>query len=874
MAIHAGTIDPQQREPGASMSAASQNTSSPGAPGPLSSRLAAGVPVVPPLRTEAKADEELFAIARIGQARQALADMLVCYARLLQSNDDPASRLQLRAELASLLVDKDPDLLDTILDLAGKRRKAAGPRVLELFEGFCAMASRLEATGLPDSDDAWKQLRDMADRLMTSYRGRVEEILPHVKLEGPALRFVPQWLRDANTSLKTPAAADRFNGMLAQSPVYYLDEPGFRQMSDALDELTVARMNDEAEALAAHVCKALNTSSKDDRIKSVAGISTMIESSMDQNSKTVRQLEQALMNACAGETSEAVLKSFLDYLLQRTVALYNRSYFDRAVKHAQTIGQLEKSFRKAMGEESTNPVREACSELSKGAWAKNLPECLLLGGERESAAAAILSAIDRNLSTTLIAAIGREDKIAYAQIYAGYMKRLCPGSARALFTIMSSQNDQATLSRMLAIAPDVGSDEEILEMIFPLLVHNNFELRGAAMQLALDRDNEHTANFIAAKLHDPRCVAQRDIWMGVLTKLRHPAAAQVVIAELQAEIDSPTQDDRRLMGLIEASCAYEDARFGSVLLRMLRSGTGLNELRRVTAVARENAKSLKLAAMRAIARYIKDPRVYECLDRMRREPDQDVARMATFCLSAPQDLTPRQTNVRITAGVAGPLPPAARASQNPAARQDAPQKPRKGFEELERQSNVDAMFQPGQVLSGKHSKLPGEAEAQRTRTPPQAPPPSQRQPTPLPRNTATVPNLQGLPQHGPGVIFSGKHAAVDPSELPDDLFIGLKPLLEGELQDLGLGMTARITCAKNGVMVIRSSLGKGAIYIQNKVVVATFFSGMSDIQALAAIGRLKQARFAYYAKSFMYAATMSVEVSNIETAIREYLDMR
>ena len=862
------------------MSAASQNLPSSGAPNQLSPRLASGdpvPPVIPPLRSNVKTDEELFAIARIGLARQALADMLVCYARLLQSNDDPASRLQLRAELASLLVDKDPNLLETILDLAGKRRKASGPRVLELFEGFCAMATRFEAAGLPDNDEAWKQLRGMADRLMNSYRGRVDEILPHVKLEGSALRFVPQWLRDADASLKAATAADRFNGMLAQSPVYYLVDPGFKHMNDALDELSVARMDDQAEALASHICKTLNTSSKDDRIKAVAGISMLIESSMDQNCKTVQQLELALMHACAGETSETVLKAFLDYLLQRTVTLYNRGYFDRAVKHAQTIGQLEKSFRKAMGEESMNPVREACSELSKGVWAKNLPDSLLLGGERESAAAAILSAIDRNLSTTLIAAIGREDKIAYAQIYAGYMKRLCPGSARALFTIMSSQNDQATLSRMLAIAPDVATDEEILDMIFPLLVHNNFELRGAAMQLALDRDNEHTANFIAARLHDPRCSAQRDIWMGVLTKLRHPAAAQVVIAELQAEIDSPTQDDRRLMGLIEASCAYEDARFGSVLLRLLRSGTGLNELRRVTAVARENAKSLKLAAMRAITRYIKDPRVYECLDRMRREPEQDIARMATFCLSAPQDLTPKQTNVRITAGIAGPLPPAARATQNPAPRQDAQQKPRKGFEALEPQSNVDAMFQPGKVITGKHTKPPGDGEVQRTRTsqqPPQQPPPPQRQQTPPPRNTAAFSNLQNLPQHGPGVIFSGKHVAVDPSELPEDLFSGLKPLLEGELQDLGLGMTARITCAKNGVMVIRSSLGKGAIYIQNKVVVATFFSGMSDIQALAAIGKLKQAHFAYYAKSFMYAATMSVEVSNIETAIREYLDMR
>lgn len=834
-------------------------------------------PPAPPPSAEPNPPKE-FAIARIGQARQALADMLVCYSRLLQFNDDPASRVQLRAELGGLLVDKDPDLLDTILDLAGKRRKMAGPRVLELYVGFCGLAARLESTNTPEHDDAWRQLREMADKLFAPYRERVEEILPHVKLEGPALRFVPAWLREADASLRGTTAAERQPGMLAQSPSYYLGGEGFTQFNDTLDELSVAAMDAEASALVTHLCKSLKTSSKDERIRAVAGIAMLIENAMDQSASHVLQLEDALIDACAGETSEAVHKAFLDYLLQRTVTLYNRSYYGRAMRHANTVDQLEKGFRKALGEESMNPVRDACSELAKSAWAKNLPESLLMGGEREEAAAAILGAIDRNLSTTLIAAIGREDKIGYAKIYAAYMRKLCPGSARALFTIMSAQNDQATLSRMLAIAPDVGTDEEILDMIFPLLVHSNFELRAAALQLILDRDNETTAQFIQTRLHDPRCGAQRDIWMGVLTKLRHPAAAEVVMNEMQAELDSPMQDDRRLMGLIEASNSYEDARFGTVLLKMLRPVAGLNEARRVTAVARENAKALKLAGMRALSRYIKDPRVFDCLDRMRREPDQDISRMATYCMSAPANLVAQQTNVKMTAfGGAGPsvpgmpnTPPGSTPNSQRAGSQraDQAQKSRRGFEELEQRGgpDADALFQPGRVISGRHGKLPPEPDV-RPRIP--TPPPM----TPLPSAPSTRP---GTPTQRPqsGVVFSGKQGVLDPSELPEDLFVGLKPLLEGELADLGLGMTARITCAKNGVLVVHSSLGKGALFIQNKVVVAAFFSGMSDIQALAAIGRLKQAKFAYYAKSFSYAATMSVEVSNIETAIREYLDMR
>ncbi len=817
---------------------------------------ARGTSSVPKLLSPAKGTR-LYAIARIGQARQALADMLVCYSRLLQSNDDVNSRLQLRTELAGLLIDKDPELLDCVLDIAGKKRKASGPRVLELFDGLAAIAARYETAGIPDSDPAWTDLRAMSERLLATYRKRVEEILPQLKLEGLALKLVPDWLVEADRALKGSTAAERLPGMLSQSPSYMLDPTGFSQAVDALDELSVAGMETEAEALNAHICSSLKAYSKEDRIKAVAGLSLLIENSMDQSAKTVVQLEEALLDGCARETSESVLRPFLIYLLERTVALYNRSYYPRAERHADTIGVLDRSFRRAVGEDAANPVREACAELSKTPWVHGLPGHLLDGGEKELAAAKILSVIDRNLSTTLIACIGREDNLARAQVYAKHLKQLCPGSAKTFVALMTSQNDPAMLARMLSIAPHVGGDDEILEIVYPLLIHQNFDLRATALQYILDRDNERTSAFIASRLRDPRCASQRELWLGILTKLRHPSAVQVVISELQTEIDSPLPDDRRTMTLIEACNAHDDARIAHVLVRLLRAGMALNETRRLTAIQKDNSKTLRLAAMKVLMRYNRDPRVYETFDRMRKDADQDIARMAAYCLNpapepaakpappsvyasgvrpvAPPPLTQTQTGLQ-------PLP------QSPLTQTGATEqlpKPRRGFEELEQPGAVDAIFQPGTAISGKHK-----------------------------RQTNTQVGLPPLPPNDGRVQFTGKQTPLDPAQLPEDLFAGMKPLLEGELQDLGLGMTARITCAKNGVLVVHSSLGKGAIYIQNKVVVAAFFSGMSDIQALAAIGKLKQANFAYYAKSFSYAASMSVEVSNIETAIREYLDMR
>src|SRR5205823_2474014 len=156
----------------------------------------------------------------------------------------------------------------------------------------------------------------------------------------------------------------------------------------------------------------------------------------------------------------------------------------------------------------------------------------------------------------------------------------------------------------------------------------------------------------------------------------------------------------------------------------------------------------------------------------------DIARMATYCQNAgveqiaPQPL-PQGTRTGVASGPTGSvrLPVSAGTRTG---RTGAQQTGRKGFETVAR-PNPDAMFQPGATISATRSKRP----------PPE--------------------DLQGQ------VMFSGKQSPLNPAQLPDDLFAGMKPLLEGELHDLGLGLTARITCAKNGVMLVKSSLGNGAI---------------------------------------------------------------
>ena len=789
--------------------------------------------------------------------------MLACYGRLLQSTDDINSRAQLRTELAALLVDKDPDLLDSMLDLAGKKRKTPGPpRVLELFNGLAAIAKRYETAGIPDDDPAWTDLRGMSERLLATYRHRVDEILPQLDLSGASLRLVPQWLAGIDAALKSMSASEKLPGLLAQSPGFMLGEKGSAQVVDALDELVLSHMEPEAETLAAHLCSALKTSSKEDRIKAVEGLSLLIENSMDQSARIVVQFEAALMDACARETSATVLKPFLTYLFARMVALFDQGYFARAGRHADSLAMLERSFRNARGDEALNPVREAGSELNKSPWTQGLAEYVLEDGEKGTVAAKILVVLGRDPSATLIATIGREENVARAQHFARQMKRLYPGAAKACLAMMTSQNDPVFLARMFAVAPHIGSDDEILEAIYPLLIHSNFDLRATALRFILDRDNDRTSAFVAARMRDPRSAAHRDVWMNILATLRHPAAALAIVAELKAEIDSPNPDDRRTMTLIEACNAHDDARICAVLIRLLRSGLDASDTRPVPAVQRENKKALKLAAMKVLARYAKDPRAYETFEKLRRDSDQDIAHMAALCMNPASEMSTRPPlpstfaphNLRAVAvavsGTGNPLK---------LGMTEKVSKLRKVFEELEQNApvNIDKIFQPGATISGKYKRLP------------------QSQPLPQqPQSQAPVSKPHVPPPVDPALpmVFSGKPILLDQSQSLDELVAGLKPLLEGQLHDLGLGVTVRATCATSGVLTIKSSLGEGAIYVQDKIVVAAFFSGMSDIQALAAIDKLKSATFAYYAKSFSYAASMSVEVSKIETAVREYLD--
>ncbi len=82
----------------------------------------------------------------------------------------------------------------------------------------------------------------MSDRLLETYQKRVEEILPQLKLEDLAVKIVPRWLLAASNSLKSATAAERLPGLLAQSPSFMLDNAGFSQSVDALDEFVVAGM--------------------------------------------------------------------------------------------------------------------------------------------------------------------------------------------------------------------------------------------------------------------------------------------------------------------------------------------------------------------------------------------------------------------------------------------------------------------------------------------------------------------------------------------------------------------------------------------------------------------------------------------------------
>jgi hypothetical protein len=104
---------------------------------------------------------------------------------------------------------------------------------------------------------------------------------------------------------------------------------------------------------------------------------------------------------------------------------------------------------------------------------------------------------------------------------------------------------------------------------------------------------------------------------------------------------------------------------------------------------------------------------------------------------------------------------------------------------------------------------------------------------------------------------------------------GIKPVIEGLLQDLGLARTLIMLRRRDGVMKIELQGGAtGLIFIKDRKIVSAGFGDKLDLEALALLDGLEAARFAYYVNMSAMQATLSLDPAELPKTLADARDQR
>jgi hypothetical protein len=223
-------------------------------------------------------------------------------------------------------------------------------------------------------------------------------------------------------------------------------------------------------------------------------------------------------------------------------------------------------------------------------------------------------------------------------------------------------------------------------------------------------------------------------------------------------------------------------------------------------------------------------------------------------------------------------------------------KVRRQFEALEEQIQAESAFQIGAAIGGG---APAEARqlAPLPGSPPQSSPSDASRPTVqiAPPAPGTLPVSSGkLPRAG-GSASSQAGKAVDAFPTPASrssssatnarvasassagamrIFPSLKnsrPMLEGQLQDMGLVATISMVGGKEGVLKIDGPF-EGRIFIRYRRIVTAVYGQKIDLDALIEIDRLKKAGFGFFTQEFSLEGSLNLEIAKLAEVLQSFRD--
>ena len=756
------------------------------------------------------------------------------FVRIAQRVEDPVAREQLRAEITEQLLQKDPGMLGNLLLTATQHLKDPGNepyramvalpgRDGELLNAILQLAKPLAEKGLLESSGSAEALRALIARVAAPYQSRAEDIMMTVQFEPAVAALLPDWLLQAYASLRGGSAAERLAGILTQSPNALLDEQMFAQIVDVLDELSVAGMGAEAERLMVHVSGALRAVTKAARATAVQRLSFLLARSMEQASPAVKILENALLEACTHETCDEVMQLLLAHLSKRCVHHYQLGNFDRALEHLRWITSLEESSRVALKDEGANLARGAREELAKSDFGKRLAQDLFGGDQKAQIALQMAQTLGKDVWMPLVARLGTETDPQAAGALAACVPAFGKEAVQQFFTMLErEQNGPATL-RLLALAPALGDAAQVSSLLPALLRHNDKQVRNHVLGLIRQGGDEGAVKVVVEVLHQETDAERRSVLVTTLSQLQHSSALAALLAELETARNAAPLDEEYTLTLLEAlnTTGKQEIIPGVMRFVMPRGRTMILTADGPPPIP----KAVTMATIKTLARFFKNPTVAETLERLRKEKDPDISRLALVSLRG------------IVAAEAKPVPPpmpppppaapAAPAAAAPAAAPAPPRrKPHRAFEALEEQIRVETVLRGGTGAS-----------------------------TPVAATNVAAPPAAAAAEAKPWAK-------------------GGKPVAEGLLQDLGLVNTLMMLGTHDGVLKIDGPAGEGLIFVKNHLIADIFYAGRSDIEALAAIDSLKNARFAFYAGVPPPHSAVNLEVASVQNVIKSFRENR
>lgn len=768
-------------------------------------------------------------LANHAAAQQAMTDLVDATLESIERIQDGEARVQLRSEFADQLIEKNEAMLPSLLNTALQRMKGAD----ESAQAVAAALPKRDVALLNEALEAARMirseggsiaplgiLRSLIEKLLHPYQTHAEDILAVMQIQRDDLEYLPEWLRKAIAGLQGETAAERLEAILRQSPAALLDSGMFQQIIDILDELSVAGQDAEAEQLMQHLAGALRLPTKKERSVAVERMAALLTRSIDQISKAVKLLEDALLETCTHETCDEVMKLLLEHLTQRSTHHYQLGNYQRAIEHLEWIVSLEESSRSALKDEGANLARITRENLSKTPFALSLLEELNAEGDRGAAAQRFAQLLGTGLVAGVLESIKNEQDPARVDAFALFLRNQSGTDAlRKLTESLEAETDPARCVRLMNVLVKATDAELSWNTVQSALHHTLPEVRAEALTLVMKRAPDVAARALATALQSDSDPDRRRIWIKTLAHIKSPAAHPIILEVLDGMSEAPSQHEAEILELLPGAAMPGQYAAVGVINKLLRPRS------RSIAAGGDVSKEMMLAAIKALGPFYKDINAAETLDRLRQSKDPDIARLALVCLRgivAAEQQNPAappsglQPSVQQGSASGSGTHPASSSGTSPAVggRASGTRGIRKGFEALA-VGQVDEVFKVGRMV---------------------------------------------------GATTSAQMQAVTPPlDTPQ-----IRPTLEGELANLGLCTTLRMAASRDGFMTVQSSEGEGRIYVRRRRVIAATFGTLQNLDALSKMDEMRSGHFAFYGADYTVRDTMALEVDQLAEHISKH----